>query len=52
MNSGTESVSSVYVGGEPIKTILLGETVLYNRPGGFIYINLVTDVPQTTNTSN
>ena len=45
MNVGEEPITSLFIGEMGIKTAIVGEEIIYNRTGGFIYIYL-----DTTNT--
>lgn len=40
---GTEQVTSLFVGSMGVKTVAVGNDVVYERPGGYFYINLVTN---------
>ena len=40
---GTEQVTSLFVGSMGVKTVAVGNDVVYERPGGYFYINLVAN---------
>ena len=40
---GTEQVTSLFVGSMGVKTVAVGNDVVYERQGGYFYINLVTN---------
>lgn len=42
MNVGTEQIASLMLGDMGVKTTVLGDTVVYSRPGGYVYIMLDT----------
>lgn len=42
INVGEEQVSSLMIGSIGIKSVSIGESVIYTRPGGFFYLELNT----------
>lgn len=42
ISNGTEPVTSLMAGDMGIKSVLLGPDTLYERPGGYVYIKLIT----------
>jgi len=42
MHVGTEPVSSLMLGDMGVKSVMLGGTEIYRRPGGYCYITLDT----------
>ncbi len=42
MNVGAEQVASLMLGEMGVKSAILGETEVYSRPGGYIYLMLDT----------
>ena len=40
--AGDDSIPAVYVGEMGIKEIYAGDESVYNRPGGYIYVELIT----------
>lgn len=47
-NNANEQSTSLFVGEQSIKTVMAGTKLVYNRPGGYVYINLdTTDEPAT-----
>lgn len=40
---GAEQIASLMVGTMGVKTVAVGNDVVYQRPGGYFYINLVTN---------
>ena len=47
MNVGAESVASLMLGDMGVKDAVLGETVVYSRPGGYIFLMLDTSNSET-----
>ena len=41
--AGAEQIASLMVGNMGVKTVAVGDDVVYERPGGYFYINLVTN---------
>ena len=39
---GDDQISDMFVGDMGIKEIIIGEDVVYTRPGGYLYIELDT----------
>ena len=42
INVGTEQISSLFAGEMGIKSALIGDEVIYSRPGGYFYLELNT----------
>lgn len=40
---GEEQISSLFVGDMGVKTALVGDETIYQRPGGYFYLELVTE---------
>lgn len=40
---GAEQVASLMVGTMGVKTVAVGNDVVYQRPGGYVYIQLISD---------
>mgnify|MGYP000398856627 CR=1 FL=1 len=40
---GTEQVTSLMIGSMGVKTVAVGNDVVYERPGGYIYIQVISD---------
>ena len=40
---GAEQVASLMVGTMGAKTVAVGNDVVYQRPGGYVYIQLISD---------
>ena len=43
---GDAEASDVFVGDMGIKTICIGDTELFTRPGGYLYIELSTETEE------
>ena len=41
--AGAEQIASLMVGTMGVKTVAVGNDVVYQRPGGYIYIQLISD---------
>lgn len=41
--SAKEQIPSLFVGEQSIKTVMAGSKLVYDRPGGYVYINLNTE---------
>lgn len=44
---GTQPISDMFIGDMGIKTVLVGSESIYERPGGFLYIELNTKESKT-----
>ena len=42
MYEGQDQIASVMLGDMGIKTVYVGDDVIYNRPGGYFYLELDT----------
>lgn len=42
INIGEEQVKEIFAGEMGIKTVAIGEEVIYTRPGGYFYLELET----------
>lgn len=40
---GSEQIEAIFSGDMGIKTIAVGDEVIYTRPGGYLYIELETE---------
>lgn len=40
---GAEQIASLMVGTMGAKTVAVGNDVVYQRPGGYVYIQLISD---------
>lgn len=40
---GAEPITSLMVGTMGVKTVAVGNDVVYQRPGGYVYIQLISD---------
>lgn len=43
INVGEEQISSLFVGDMGVKTALIGDETIYQRSGGYFYLELVTE---------
>lgn len=43
INVGTEEIKELFIGNMGIKTAAVGDEIIYERPGAYVYIQLVTD---------
>ena len=43
LNVGEEQISSLFVGDMGVKTALIGDETIYQRSGGYFYLELVTE---------
>lgn len=43
VNVGEELIEELFVGEMGIKTVSIGDDVIYTRPGGYLYIELITE---------
>lgn len=43
MKVGESDISEVFVGNMGIKTIAVGDTTVYERPGAYVYITFIKD---------
>lgn len=43
INAGEEQISSLFVGDMGVKTALVGDETIYQRSGGYFYLELVTE---------
>lgn len=41
--AGAEQIASLMVGTMGVKTVAVGNDVVYQRPGGYVYIQLISD---------
>lgn len=47
MNVGTEQIASLMLGDMGVKTAVLGDAVVYSRPGGYVFLMLDTSNSET-----
>lgn len=43
VNVGEELIEELFVGEMGIKTVSIGDDAIYTRPGGYLYIELITE---------
>lgn len=43
VNVGEELIEELFVGEMGIKTVSIGDDVIYTRSGGYLYIELITE---------